>query len=83
MKLTALQLETLALIRDGKVSQQNHGHGAWRIVGANPSVVGRLVSLGLARWTKIIGGQAELTAAGRDALSASGAAAIRNMGGEG
>jgi hypothetical protein len=72
MKLTALQLETLMLIRDGKVSQKNYGHGAWRIVGANPSVVGRLTSLGLSRWTKIIGGNAELTEAGRDALSSKG-----------
>ncbi|MCW5711290.1 hypothetical protein [Shinella sp.] len=70
--LTKLQLETLALVRDGKVSQRNHGHGAWRIVGANPSVVGRLTSLGLVRWTKVIGGDAELTTAGCDALPASG-----------
>lgn len=69
-KLTALQLDTLALVRDGKVSQRNHGHGAWRIVGANPSVVGRLTSLGLVRWTRIIGGDAELTDAGRAALPA-------------
>ena len=72
MKLTALQIDTLALIRDGKVEQHNHGHGAWRIHGANPSVVGRLVSLGLARWTKVIGGRAEPTDAGRDALPAFG-----------
>lgn len=72
MKLTKLQLETLALVRDGKVSQQNHGHGAWRIHGANPSVVGRLTSLGLVRWTKVIGGDAEMTEAGRDALALNG-----------
>ena len=69
MKLTALQIDTLALIRDGKVEQRNHGHGAWRIHGANPSVVGRLVSLGLARWTKWVGGAAELTEAGRSAIA--------------
>jgi hypothetical protein len=70
MKLTKLQLGTLELIRDGKVSQEKHGYGAWRIHGASPSVVGRLVSLGFARWTKVIGGRAELTDAGRDALTA-------------
>ncbi|MFC3071526.1 hypothetical protein [Shinella pollutisoli] len=72
MSITKLQLETLGLIRDGKVSQQRFGYGAWRIVGANPSAVGRLVSLGLARWTKVIGGDAQLTDVGHAALDMAG-----------
>lgn len=50
MKLTPLALETLGLIRDGQVRQINCGTSAWRIFGANPSVVGRLVSRQLAVW---------------------------------
>ena len=46
MKLTAMQISTLRLIRDGAVSEVRHGYGAWRIHGANPSTVGRLRSLG-------------------------------------
>lgn len=67
-KLTTLQIETLRAVEAGKVSQQNSGYGAWRIHGANPSVVGRLTSLGLVKWTKLIGGEAELTDAGSAAL---------------
>lgn len=40
--LTALQLETLLLVADGKVTYVRSGAGAWRVRGANPSVVGRL-----------------------------------------
>lgn len=68
-KLTALQIETLKAVEAGKVSQENSGYGAWRIHGANPSVVGRLVSMGLVKWTKLIGGDAELTDAGQSSLS--------------
>lgn len=67
--LTALQIETLRLVSRGAVAQRNHGHGAWRIFGANPSVVGRLTSLGFVEWTKTIGGNARLTEAGRAALA--------------
>lgn len=67
--LTALQIETLRLVSRGAVAQRNRGHGAWRIVGANPSVVGRLTALRLVEWTKVIGGDARLTDAGRDALA--------------
>lgn len=67
--LTALQIETLRLVSCGAVAHRNHGHGAWRIVGAHPSVVGRLISLGLVEWTKVIGGDARLTEAGRGALT--------------
>lgn len=49
---TTLQIETLRLIRDGKVSMRKHGYAAFRISGATPSVVGRLVSMGLAQWPK-------------------------------
>lgn len=52
MKITALQMETLALIGAGKVNQQNTGYGSWRIFGASPTVVGRIVSMGLAKWGK-------------------------------
>lgn len=73
-KLTALQLETLGLIRDGKVEQYNTGHGSWRIQGGHPSAVGRLVSTGLAVWGKPIGREMpiSLTDAGRAALTTEG-----------
>jgi hypothetical protein len=48
--LTALQRTTLSDISHGSVSQRKLGYGAWRIQGGNPSVVGRLISLGLAKW---------------------------------
>ena len=68
--LTALQQETLRLISNRKVSENNHGHGAWRIVGASSSVVGRLNAMGLVRREggKSIGGVFELTEAGFKAL---------------
>lgn len=50
MKLTALQRETLSLIEEGKVYQAEFGYAAWRIQGASPQAVGRLISLGLAKW---------------------------------
>lgn len=68
-KITLLQLETLSAIDRGEVEQRNYGHGAWRIVGANPSVVGRLVSMGLAKWTEVVDGKAEITDAGRAAIA--------------
>lgn len=74
MKLTALQTETLRAIGRGEVQQKNFGHGAWRVVGASGPSVGRLVSLGLARWTAVIGGSAELTDKGRVALDRAGQA---------
>ncbi|MBD7992885.1 hypothetical protein H9643_19085 [Ochrobactrum sp. Sa2BUA5] len=50
MKLTERQKETLALIADEKVYQQKFGYGAWRIQGAHPTVVGKLISMKLASW---------------------------------
>ncbi|ASV86290.1 hypothetical protein CES85_1684 [Ochrobactrum quorumnocens] len=50
--LTPLQNETLALINQGKVYQQKFGYGAWRIQGANPTVVGKLISMGVAEWDR-------------------------------
>lgn len=67
-KLTKLQHDTLQAIAEGKVEQKNFGYGAWRIVGANASVVGRLVSMKLARWDKVVGGACEITDLGRAAL---------------
>lgn len=67
--LTAKQSETLLAVSLGKVVSRNMGYGAWRIVGGNPSVVGRLVSLGLVRWTDTMGGDARLTDAGEEALA--------------
>ncbi|MBS1180413.1 MAG: hypothetical protein H6Q99_293 [Proteobacteria bacterium] len=52
MTMTTLQIETLKLVRDGAVSMANAGTAAYRIRGAKPSVVGRLVSLKLALWPK-------------------------------
>ena len=75
MKLTPLQIETLRLIRDGKVSQQNTGYASWRIFGASPAAVGRVVSLGLAEWGRFADRHRPitLTKAGRDAITTSGA----------
>lgn len=77
VKLTLLAVETLGLIRDGKVYQLNCGTAAWRIQGANPSVVGRLVARKLAVWgahgDKRI--SITLTPAGEAAWAASTAAA--------
>ncbi|WGM31459.1 hypothetical protein [Brevundimonas sp. NIBR11] len=71
--LTPLQSETLGLIRDGKVSQVNCGTAAWRTFGASPTVVGKLMSLGLARWpTAGTGGVAVLTDAGEALAKAQG-----------
>lgn len=68
-KHTAHQLETLRLIAAGKVFQSKHGYGAWRISGANPSTVGKLVKAGLVllpMWTETT---ATLTDAGRAAIA--------------
>lgn len=46
-KLTPLQIETLTLARDGAVTERRFGYGAWRILGANPSTVGKLRAWGL------------------------------------
>lgn len=63
--MTPLQMETLRLIGQvpSRVRQQNFGSGAWRIVGANPSTVGKFVAAGLVRWGP--NHWAELTDAGR------------------
>lgn len=71
MKLTTLQIETLQLIEAGKVTQRNAGHGAWRIFGAHPTVVGKLVALKLAAWSTSYEKERSiaLTPEGADALS--------------
>lgn len=77
IKLTGLQRTTLSDISHGSIRQVKFGYGAWRIMGGNPSVVGRLVSLGLAKWGAHQEGEIEclLTDAGRAAIAkATGAA---------
>jgi hypothetical protein len=49
-KLTRLQRKTLTDIAESAVHNVKGGYGAWRIRGAQPSVVGRLISMGLAKW---------------------------------
>lgn len=70
-KLTPKQTETLHLICEGKVYQQKFGYGAWRIQGAHPTVVGKLISLGFAEWDRACRSferiDCALTEAGRDA----------------
>jgi len=69
-RLNDNQKNTLALISEGKVQQLNCGYSAWRTHGTNPSVVGRLMSLGLAKWpTGAMGGVAVLTDEGQAALA--------------
>ncbi|MEH0194596.1 hypothetical protein V7S57_02555 [Caulobacter sp. CCNWLY153] len=46
-KLTPLQRQALALVAAGAVFENNTGYGSWRIMGASPTVVGRLGSMGL------------------------------------
>lgn len=67
--MTPLQIKTLQAVADGKVFVRNHGYGAWRINGANPSVVGRLASLKLVSYDPFKEADAVLTEAGRDALA--------------
>jgi len=75
MNITPLQIEALRLVADGKVIYVRFGTGAWRVHGANPSVIGRLErNLGLISRGKIIIEardyyRFELTDAGRRALT--------------
>ena len=51
MKLTEKQKSAIPHIRDGNVQNHRFGYGAWRITGpVHPTVVGRVISLGLAEW---------------------------------
>lgn len=71
-KPTPKQIETLRLIRDGKVKNERHGYGAWRISGAHPTVVGHLIrSKAWAAWGPYAGDEqiAYLTAAGASVLA--------------
>ncbi|MHC5307560.1 hypothetical protein [Bartonella sp. LJL80] len=73
MTLTDNQKKALSEIKASRVYKRRYGYGAWRINDAvSPTVVGRLLSLGLCEWhdngnvdgTKL----AVLTASGRAAL---------------
>lgn len=71
--LTTKQAEGLRAINAGNVRMVKRGHAAFRIDGpVSPPVVGRLVSLGLAKWPKGPIGQqiCEITDAGATALTA-------------
>lgn len=70
--LTKNQKKALADINAGTVTMLNTGHGSWRIMGpAHPSVIGRIIASGLARWQDSAGiKQAALTEAGCSALAA-------------
>lgn len=69
---TKNQIDALKGIGAGSVRMCNCGSAAFRIFGASPSVVGRCVSLGWAKWPKGPTGEqtCELTDAGRAALAA-------------
>jgi hypothetical protein len=73
MTLTENQKKALAAIQQGTVTMRNTGYTSWRIMGPiHPSVVGRVIALGLAAWTTNENGKnAALTAAGSAALVAS------------
>lgn len=68
---TEKQLETLKAINLGTVERTNMGYAAFRISGANPSVVGRCVLYGWAKWPKgLVEDQTcELTTEGKAVLS--------------
>lgn len=68
-KITPKQLEALTAIAAGSVRRHNCGIAAWRTLGAHPTVVGKVMSLGLAKWSKLEGGTAELTDSGRAAIA--------------
>lgn len=72
MRLTEKQIAALREIEGGVVMMHNCGHAAWRIMSvAQPSVVGRVVSLGLVEWASEPDRKvAILTQRGRDALRA-------------
>lgn len=57
---TDKEIDALTLIADGSV-RQRFCYGAWRIAGADPSVVGRIVSLGWAKWGRIDGDDMPIT----------------------
>lgn len=69
--MTENQKNTLRLIGAGRVTMQKHGYAAYRTHGASPQVVGRLISMGLARWPNgPVGEQTcAITDAGRAALA--------------
>lgn len=73
MKLTDNQKKALSNIQAGAVTMRNTGYGSWRIMGpSHPGVVGRVISLGLARWQDTEGvKRAILTDAGRAEAQAS------------
>ncbi|HKT52901.1 MAG TPA: hypothetical protein VJP88_00500 [Caulobacteraceae bacterium] len=74
MKLTPLQADTLRRIGAGAVYNLNCGYAAWRVQGATGSVVGRLVSRGLASWDRPVGDRQNctITDVGRAALEQGG-----------
>lgn len=59
-QLTQKQLETVRLVAAGKVTYVRTGHGSWRYMGAQPTVVGALL-----RGLKLIE-HGPLIVAGRD-----------------
>lgn len=66
--MTPKQLEAIQAVSRGEVVENNHGHGAWRVAGANPASIGGLVRKGWVRWAGWPR-KAELTDAGRNALA--------------
>ena len=69
---TENQIVAMRAIAAGRVTMGNCGYSSFRISGATPQVVGRLVSLGWAKWPKgPIGEQTcRLTEAGASVLAA-------------
>lgn len=70
-RITPARLDALKLIKSGAVEQRNCGYGSWRIFGGQPTVVGHLVSMGLAEWGAMVGDRraCSLTDAGAAALA--------------
>lgn len=73
MMLTEKRRETLTAIGAGQVRQQKFGYGAWRILGATPTLVGWAVAQKLAVWGRMSGDQmaCSLTDLGREVLELS------------
>jgi hypothetical protein len=68
-KPTPKQLEAMNALAAGEVRIRSIGDAPARITGANPLVVGRVVSLRWASWPKVGEELCELTAAGHAILA--------------
>lgn len=72
VNLTENQTAALIAIGAGEIEMRKYGYGAWRISGpSHPSVVGKVIAMGLAEWHRHDGTKrAVLTEAGEAKVAA-------------